>query len=132
MKRPISLLPLAVAAVFPFISVQACGPFFSEDVFVRKLGADHPTDFIAGKLGVLLPTYNRTDLICRLSLPQRWHPQPGRTESLPPAKTSTEQQARELETEERKRLRQSHLLQRACRPRRPLARRSRPLRASAS
>jgi hypothetical protein len=62
MKRPISLLPLAVAAVFPFISVQACGPFFSEDVFVRKLGADHPTDFMAGKLGVLLPTYNRADL----------------------------------------------------------------------
>jgi hypothetical protein len=62
MKRPFSLLPLAVAAVFPFISVQACGPFFSEDVFVRKLGADHPTDFITGKLGVLLPTYNRADL----------------------------------------------------------------------
>jgi len=62
MKRPVSFLPLLVAAIFPFISVQACGPFFSEDVFVRKLGADHPTDFIAGKLGVLLPTYNRADL----------------------------------------------------------------------
>jgi hypothetical protein len=62
MKRPISLLPLAVAAVFPFISVQACGPFFSEDVFVRKMGADRPADFLAGKLGVLLPTYNRADL----------------------------------------------------------------------
>lgn len=63
MKRSISLLPFAVAAVFPFISVQACGPFFSEDVFVRKLGADHPSDFGVGKLGVLLPTYNRKDLV---------------------------------------------------------------------
>src|SRR3954463_8376492 len=62
MKRHLSLLPLFVGAIFPFISVQACGPFFSEDVFVRKLGADHPSDFIAGKLGVLVPTYNRTDL----------------------------------------------------------------------
>jgi hypothetical protein len=62
MKRPLSLLPLAVAAVFPFISVQACGPFFSEDVFVRKLSADNPSDFLSGRLGVLLPTYNRADL----------------------------------------------------------------------
>jgi len=62
MKRAISLLPFFVAAIFPFISVQACSPGFTDDVFVRKLGADHPTAFIAGKLGVLLPTYNRTDL----------------------------------------------------------------------
>lgn len=62
MKRPVSILPLAIAAVFPFISVQACGPFFSEDVFVRKLSADNPTEFLTGKLGVLLPTYNRADL----------------------------------------------------------------------
>ncbi|HXS78194.1 MAG TPA: hypothetical protein VN753_18595 [Terracidiphilus sp.] len=62
MKRSFSLLPLVVAAIFPFISVQACGPFFSEDVFVRKLSADSPDDFLGGKLGVLLPTYNRADL----------------------------------------------------------------------
>ena len=62
MKRPVSLLPFAIAAIFPFLSVQACGPFFSEDVFVRKLGADHFPEYAGGKLGVLLPTYNRADL----------------------------------------------------------------------
>ena len=63
MKRPLSLLPLIVAAIFPFISVQACGPFFYPDVFVQRLHSDHPSDFVAGKLGVLLPTYPRADLV---------------------------------------------------------------------
>ena len=97
MKRPISLLPLAVVAVFPFISVQACGPSFSEDVFVRKLGADHPTDFIAGKLGILLPTYNRTDLSVAYRYLNGGSLSPEEQEAYRP-KTSTEQQARELET----------------------------------
>ena len=62
MKRLSSLAPLAVAIVFPFISVQACGPFFFDDVFVRPLRPDHPKQFARGKLGVLLPTYPRADL----------------------------------------------------------------------
>lgn len=62
MKRLLSLAPVIVAVVFPFISVQACGPFFFDDVFVRSLRPDHPKLFAQGKLGVLLPTYPRADL----------------------------------------------------------------------
>jgi len=62
MKRLLSLAPLAVAIAFPFLSVQACGPFFFDDVFVRPLRPDHPKLFVQGKLGILLPTYPREDL----------------------------------------------------------------------
>lgn len=62
MKRLLSFAPAVVAVVFPFISVQACGPFFFDDVFVRSLRPDHPKLFAQGKLGVLLPTYPRADL----------------------------------------------------------------------
>jgi hypothetical protein len=62
MKRLLSLTPLIVVIVFPFLSVQACGPDFFPDVFVRNLQPDHPTEYAAGKLGVLLPTYPRADL----------------------------------------------------------------------
>jgi len=62
MKRLLSLAPIAVAFAFPFLSVQACGPFFFDDVFVRPLRPDHPKLFAQGKLGVLLPTYPRADL----------------------------------------------------------------------
>ena len=56
MKRPLAFAPLLIAAALPFVSVQACGPEFFPDVFVRKLHADHPAAYAAGKLGVLLPT----------------------------------------------------------------------------
>src|ERR1017187_1222968 len=36
---------------------------FLSDVFVRKLRPDNPKEFAAGKLGVLLPTYPRADLV---------------------------------------------------------------------
>jgi hypothetical protein len=49
--------------LLPIFAVQACGPDFSPDVFVRKLRPDQPKEFAAGKLGVLLPTYPRMDLI---------------------------------------------------------------------
>jgi hypothetical protein len=62
MKRLICLAPLMVVAVLPFISVQACGPDFYPDVFVRGIRPDHPKDYAAGMLGVLLPTYPRADL----------------------------------------------------------------------
>lgn len=62
MKRLLPVAPLAVALVLSFVQVQACGPDFSPDVFVHSLHADNPKDFAAGKLGVLLPTYPRTDL----------------------------------------------------------------------
>jgi len=62
MKRLLSLAPIFVAAVFPFVCVQACGPFFFDDVFVRPLRPDHPKLFAQGKIGILLPTYPRADL----------------------------------------------------------------------
>jgi hypothetical protein len=62
MRRLLSLAPAFVAVLFPFISAQACGPFFFDDVFVRSLRPDHPKLFAQGKLGVLLPTYPRADL----------------------------------------------------------------------
>ena len=62
MRRLLSLSPFIVAIALPFLQVEACGPDFFPDVFVRNLHADHPTDYAAGKLGVLLPTYPRADL----------------------------------------------------------------------
>jgi hypothetical protein len=55
----LSLLVLVMMAVF---TAQACGPDFYPDVFILKLRPDHPKEFAAGKLGVLLPTYPRADL----------------------------------------------------------------------
>lgn len=63
MKRLLPLVPTFVAILFPFVSVHACGPFFFDDVFVRSLRPDKPKLFAEGKLGILLPTYPRADLI---------------------------------------------------------------------
>ena len=51
------------ALLMPILSAQACGPDFFPDVFVRRLRPDHPKQFAQGKLGILLPTYPRADLI---------------------------------------------------------------------
>lgn len=57
-----ALLLLLVLALTPLLVVQACGPFFFPDHFVYPLHPDHPQDYAAGKLGVLLSTYPRADL----------------------------------------------------------------------
>jgi hypothetical protein len=62
MRRLLLFAPFLVAIALPFMDVQACGPDFFPDVFVRRLHADHPADYAAGKLGVLLPSYPRADL----------------------------------------------------------------------
>ena len=62
MKRLFALAPIAVLILMPFYTAQACGPEFFPDVFVRTFHADHPADYAAGKLGILLPTYPRADL----------------------------------------------------------------------
>jgi hypothetical protein len=54
---------LLLICVLALLTAQACGPDFVPDVFVLKLRPDKPKDFAAGKLGVLLPTYPRADLI---------------------------------------------------------------------
>lgn len=53
---------LLLVCIFALLSAQACGPDFAPDAFVRKLRPDKPKEFATGKLGVLLPTYPRTDL----------------------------------------------------------------------
>jgi uncharacterized protein (UPF0147 family) len=55
-----TLLVLILVALF---TAQACGPDFFPDIFVLRLRPDHPKEFAAGKLGVLLPTYPRADLM---------------------------------------------------------------------
>jgi len=62
MKRPVFLASLLTSGLVPFIAVQACGPDFSPDVFVHLMHPDHPAQFAAGKLGILLLTYPRADL----------------------------------------------------------------------
>jgi len=62
MKRLLSFVQVGLAILLPFITVQACGPFFFDDVFVRPLRPDNPKLFAQGRLGILLPTYPRADL----------------------------------------------------------------------
>lgn len=63
MKKSGLAAAIAILILLPFFAVQACGPDFRPDVFVRNLRPDHPKEFAAGKLGVLLPTYPRMDLM---------------------------------------------------------------------
>ena len=62
MKKFTSFVSLLVFAAFPFASVQACGPDFFPDVFVHRIHPDHPREYAAGKLGILLSSYPRADL----------------------------------------------------------------------
>ena len=62
MNRCYLVALLVTLLVLPLVTVEACGPDFYPDVFVLKLRPDHPKEFAAGKLGVLLPTYPRADL----------------------------------------------------------------------
>ena len=63
MNRRVILMALVLLFVMPFVTVQACGPDFFPDVFVRRIRPDNPKEFAAGKLGVLLPSYPRADLV---------------------------------------------------------------------
>lgn len=63
MKRRWMVAGVLCLVLLPIVAVQACGPDFAPDVFVRSLRPDQPKEFAAGKLGVLLPTYPRMDLI---------------------------------------------------------------------
>jgi len=63
MNRRWFIPALMLIFVMSLFTAQACGPDFYPDVFVRKLRPDNPKEFAAGKLGVLLPTYPRADLV---------------------------------------------------------------------
>ena len=61
--NPRRLTASLIIGLVSLLTAQACGPDFFPDVFIRKLRPDNPKDFAAGKLGILLPTYPRQDLI---------------------------------------------------------------------
>ena len=62
-RQALRLSLISVALVLPLFTAQACGPEFFPDVFVHKLRPDEPKEYAQGKLGILLPTYPRKDLI---------------------------------------------------------------------
>lgn len=63
MKRCRFAFYAMLVVLVPLFAAQACGPDFSPDSFVRTMSPDKMADFAAGKLGVLLPTYTRWDLV---------------------------------------------------------------------
>ena len=63
MIRRLGLVQLVLLLAMPFVAVEACGPDFFPDVFLHRLGPDRPQEFAAGKLGILLATYPRQDLV---------------------------------------------------------------------
>ena len=63
MKSRFFLPSLMLFVLVALFTAQACGPDFFPDVFVLKMRPDRPQEFAAGKLGVLLSTYPRADLI---------------------------------------------------------------------
>lgn len=52
----------AAAIVFPFVTVQACGPDFTPDTFVRTQRPDDLRGFGEGKLGILQAGYDSNEL----------------------------------------------------------------------
>lgn len=54
---------LLFCVLAPFFAVEACGPDFFPDVFVRRLRPDQPKQFAQGKLGILRSTFPRDSLI---------------------------------------------------------------------
>jgi hypothetical protein len=59
----IGLLTLVAATLLipPPSPANACGPFFSRTIFIQKVHPDLPlSDFAAGKIGILQPTYWRS------------------------------------------------------------------------
>ena len=65
-KKTVAARALAIIVAFIWLTTQysyACGPFFPQAVFTHKLHPDFPlTDYAAGNLGVLQPTYARSYL----------------------------------------------------------------------
>jgi hypothetical protein len=65
-KKSVAAQALAIIVTLVWLTTQfsyACGPFFPQAVFTHKLHPDFPlTDYAAGNLGVLQPTYARSYL----------------------------------------------------------------------
>jgi len=63
MKGRVVIACVVASAMAPLFVAEACGPDFEPDVFVRRMRPDQPKTFATGKLGVLLPTFPRADLV---------------------------------------------------------------------
>ena len=63
MNRRWSVCAVMLVLLVTLFSAQACGPDFSDDIFVNPLHPNKPAEFAAGRLGVVLPTYPRADLM---------------------------------------------------------------------
>lgn len=65
-KKTVAARALAITVAFVWLTTPysyACGPFFPQVVFTHRLHPDFPlTDYAAGNLGVLQPTYARSYL----------------------------------------------------------------------
>lgn len=60
-RRLAWFFPPAVLLLLPFLVVQACGPDFMPDVFVRATHPDNPQSFAQGHLGILQPRFDSSD-----------------------------------------------------------------------
>lgn len=61
-RRFVSFVTFAVLLLLPFVAVEACGPDFQPDTFVRTARPDDPKTFAEGQLGILQPGFDSNDL----------------------------------------------------------------------
>jgi hypothetical protein len=61
-SRRIALLAFVAAVLLsPVFNVEACGPFFEDEVFVNRSAPDDPHAFLQGHLGILQDHFDSND-----------------------------------------------------------------------
>ncbi len=58
----VACVSIAILVLLPFVSVEACGPDFQPDIFVRAAKPDNSQAFAQGHLGILQKGFNSDDL----------------------------------------------------------------------
>jgi len=61
-RRFVSFVTFAVLLLLPFVAVEACGPDFQPDTFVRTARPDDAKTFSQGRLGILQESFDSNDL----------------------------------------------------------------------
>jgi hypothetical protein len=61
-RRFVALFTLSLLVLLPFVAVEACGPDFQPDTFVRTARPDNPRTFAQGRLGILQLGFDSNDL----------------------------------------------------------------------
>ena len=61
-RRFVSFVTFAVLLLLPFVAVEACGPDFQPDTFVRTARPDDAKAFSQGHLGILQQSFDSNDL----------------------------------------------------------------------